>query len=182
MYPKRSVYYSFLHNPFSAQDAETQFVRRFTIIRRIVNRQFRIMATIEERDFVTKKDIYIFKLISDKFKPEYILGIINSKLISYLKTGSSVAARKDDFTQLTLTDIREIPIPEVAEDQQNKLTEKVKSLLLQNNSTSPPASTAPLEAEIDLLVYKLYGLSWEEVKIVDPDFEMSESAYAEACA
>ena len=39
------------------------------------------------------------------------------------------------------------------------------------------SDTTPLEAEIDLLVYKLYGLSWAEVKIVDPEFGMSEEAY-----
>ena len=55
------------------------------------------------------------------------------------------------------------------------------SRLLAGESVSRPlvvhARDLPLEAEIDLLVYKLYGLSWAEVKIVDPEFGMSEEAY-----
>jgi adenine-specific DNA-methyltransferase len=34
-----------------------------------------------------------------------------------------------------------------------------------------------LEAKIDRLVYKLYNLTWEEVKIVDPEFAMSAEEY-----
>ena len=41
----------------------------------------------------------------------------------------------------------------------------------------PFKDTTALEAEIDLMVYKLYNLTWEEVKIVDPEFAMSEEEY-----
>ena len=44
-------------------------------------------------------------------------------------------------------------------------------------SFSKVTSFSDTSAEIDLLVYKLYGLSWAEVKIVDPEFGMSEEAY-----
>ena len=39
------------------------------------------------------------------------------------------------------------------------------------------SDTTKLETEIDLLVYKLYGLEYDEVKIVDPQFEMNEAEY-----
>jgi len=41
------------------------------------------------------------------------------------------------------------------------------------------ADTTALENEIDLLVYKLYGLSYAEVKVIDPDIEstISEKDY-----
>jgi len=34
-----------------------------------------------------------------------------------------------------------------------------------------------LEAKIDVMVYKLYELTYEEVKIVEPEFWMSEEDY-----
>jgi len=49
--------------------------------------------------------------------------------------------------------------------------------IIQIKSQNPAADTTALEAEIDLLVYKLYNLTWEEVKIVDPEFAMSEEEY-----
>ena len=67
-----------------------------------------------------------------------------------------------------------IPIHKLIIENQTitSLVEKIMEV-----KQSPTASTLSLEAEIDLLVYKLYGLSWAEVKIVDPEFEMSEEAY-----
>ena len=38
---------------------------------------------------------------------------------------------------------------------------------------------AKTEKEIDLRVYKLYGLTYDEVLIVDADFEFSRSQYEE---
>lgn len=37
--------------------------------------------------------------------------------------------------------------------------------------------TGSLEKEIDVLVYKLYNLTYEEVKVVDKDFWMGEEEY-----
>jgi hypothetical protein len=38
-------------------------------------------------------------------------------------------------------------------------------------------NTTALQADTDLLVYHLYGLSWAEVKLVDPEFGMGEAEY-----
>ena len=37
--------------------------------------------------------------------------------------------------------------------------------------------TSELEKEIDNLVYKLYQLRYNEVKIIDPEFTMTEEEY-----
>jgi adenine-specific DNA-methyltransferase len=36
---------------------------------------------------------------------------------------------------------------------------------------------AELENKIDLIVYKLYGLTYEEVKIIAPEFELNKAEY-----
>src|SRR5206468_3120638 len=86
----------------------TFFVDERIIVRRIVNRQFRVMATLTHEEVVFKKDYYIIKLKNKNINAKYLLAILNSQLISFLKTKGSNAAKKDDFTQLTLNDIREI--------------------------------------------------------------------------
>jgi hypothetical protein len=40
------------------------------------------------------------------------------------------------------------------------------------------ADTSELEKECDRLVYKLYQLTYEEVKIIDPEFALTEQEYA----
>lgn len=49
--------------------------------------------------------------------------------------------------------------------------------LLKTKKTDSSAVTTALEREIDGLVYHLYGLSYEEVKVVDEDFWMGEEEY-----
>ena len=40
----------------------------------------------------------------------FLLGILNSKLISFLYIGNSSIGTKDDFRQTTLAELRKIPI------------------------------------------------------------------------
>ncbi len=42
---------------------------------------------------------------------------------------------------------------------------------------SEKKSTVALEKEIDVLVYKLYELTYDEVKIIDKEFWQSEEEY-----
>lgn len=39
------------------------------------------------------------------------------------------------------------------------------------------ADTSELRKAIDDLVYKLYQLTYDEVKIIDPEFELTEQEY-----
>ena len=39
------------------------------------------------------------------------------------------------------------------------------------------ANTTKEEKAIDNLVYKLYQLTYDEVKIIDPEFELTEQEY-----
>ena len=136
------------------------------LVRRIVNRQFRIMAAITASDFVNKKDIYIFKLNTPDVSCKYLLAIINSRLISFIKTKASTTAKKDDFTQLTLNDIRQLGIPVPTKQKQDEMDNLVTQIL-EAKKANPTADTSALEKEIDLLVYELYGLTEEEINIVE---------------
>ena len=136
------------------------------LVRRIISRQFRIMATKTDVDFVSKKDLYVFKITDDKFNLNYILSLLNSSLVSFLKTQGSTSAKKDDFTQLTLSDVRELCIPQISETDQAPFIEIVDEIL-NLKKADPAADTVALEAEIDKMVYELYELTEEEIAIVE---------------
>ena len=144
--------------------SEDYFKGERILIRRIISRQFRVMATITDQDFVNKKDIYVFKLNDTEFASKYLLAIINSKLISFLKTNASNSAKKDDFTQLTLGDIREIRIPRISVKSQAEYVKQVDKIIsnkIKGNDTNE------LESNLDLMIYKLYDLSENEIKTVE---------------
>jgi hypothetical protein len=136
------------------------------LIRRIVNRQLRIMATYSDGDFAVKKDVYVFKPKNEETEPFALLAILNSTLISFLLTKGSSSARKDDFTQITLNDIRKIGIPLITNEMKKGVNDKVSQILTAKQH-DPQANTAALEQEMDRLVYALYGLSAEEIAVVE---------------
>jgi len=100
------------------------------LIRRIISRQFRIMADLVNEEFVNKKDYYNLKIIDTGYNIRYILAIVCSQLISFLKTRGSTTATKDDFAQLSLSDVREIPIKSIDLKDQKVFVDKVDIMLL----------------------------------------------------
>lgn len=148
-------------------------------IRRIINRQNRIMSFYYDQPLITKKDYNPFISISNEFDIKYLLGLINSKLFSYVYIYSSTLALKDDFRQTTLSEIRKLPIKKVSKMEQNeiiKLVDKVTSLnnrlvALKDKKTDESNNIEEqikkTDAKIDELVYKLYGLTKEEIKTIE---------------
>ena len=134
------------------------------LVRRIISRQFRIMATLSDDEFVCKKDIYIVKLNDNTLNYKYILALLNSTLLSFYKTKNSGSAKKDDFTQITLSDIRQLPIPIVDDIMQLPIVKLVDDILEAKKTNQ---ETKDKETQIDQLVYQMYGLTEEEIKIVE---------------
>jgi hypothetical protein len=99
------------------------------LIRRLINRQFQIMATYVENEFVNKKDLYNLKITNNNYHIKYVLALINSKLISYLKTKGAATASKDDFGQLTLNDIRQIPVKSILKSEQIYFIENAELII-----------------------------------------------------
>lgn len=84
------------------------------LVRRLISRQDRLMATCVKDFFVNKKDIYIFKNIDKNYSPYYLLTLINSKLLSYIYINQEIASKKDDFRQATLEGLRNLPIRNIS--------------------------------------------------------------------
>ncbi len=140
------------------------FIGERILIRRIISRQFRMMATYTDKEFVCKKDIYIIKLNENSLSYKYILALLNSKLLSFYKTKNSGSAKKDDFTQITLGDIRQLPIPKIELLNQQIFIKLVDDILIAKKGNQ---DTTTMESQIDQLVYQLYNLTEEEIKIVE---------------
>jgi hypothetical protein len=136
------------------------------LIRRIINRQDRLSVTYCSEKIVFKKDINPFIPIDNQFDCLFLTGIIASKLISFIYLNSSSIATKDDFRQTTLSELRKLPIPKASQNKQTEISKIVKNIL-ENKEINPDADTSGLEKEVDQLVYQLYELTEEEIKIVE---------------
>jgi hypothetical protein len=136
------------------------------LIRRIINRQDRLSVGYCSEKLVFKKDINPFICINDSYSIKYLLGILSSKYISYLYLKMSSIATKDDFRQTTLSELRKLPIPKIDLIKQQQIILNVDNILTLKQ-TDYTIDTTALESEIDQLVYQLYGLTADEIKIVE---------------
>ena len=70
----------------------------------------------------------------------------------------------DLFPKIRVEEFKKLPVPnQVNESPISKLVEQI----LEVKKNDPSANTISLESEIDRLVYQLYGLTEEEIKIVE---------------
>jgi len=99
------------------------------LIRRIINRQNRLMASYYNQDLIVKKDMNPFIVTDKKYNIFYLLAIINSKLISFLYLNQSTIATKDDFRQTTLSEIRKLPIYKANKEEQEFFIKNAKIML-----------------------------------------------------
>ncbi|WP_170871862.1 Eco57I restriction-modification methylase domain-containing protein [Pontibacter indicus] len=138
------------------------------LIRRLINRQFRLMATYAEDEFVNKKDIYNIKLTTEDEDIYYILGWLNSALISFILTKGSTTASKDDFSQLTLTDVRTLRIVEGKHKTKKDIADNTKVALEKNNELSILSNNflnllnSELAIKISNKLFKWYGIDNKE--------------------
>ena len=151
------------------------------LLRRLVNRRFRLMAILTDKTFITNKNLYSIIVKPDTYKLHFLLGLLNSKLLSYLYVNQITQATKDDFPQVTIKDILDLPFPlsgaKIPEKIENQIFILV-SVMIDFNQKLPLAKTDhektflqrqidSTDRRIDELVYELYGLTEEEIKIVE---------------
>jgi len=145
---------------------ERYFIGPRILLRELISRQFRLQATFSDEDFITNKSMQTVLSLSDGPSLKYLLGCINSTLISWLFLQRSNVGHRDDFPKIVLKETRALPIPDGTKDQQLKIVRLVDRILAAKQQDGE-ANTSQLEENIDELVYPLYGLTPEEIEIVE---------------
>ncbi len=100
----------------------------------------------------------------------YLLGMLHSKLITFaFKTFYAGGGLGESGYRYKKAFIERLPIPKITEKNQElarKITDGAKQILALKEK-DPKANTQRLEKEIDALVYQLYNLTDEEIKIIE---------------
>ncbi len=100
----------------------------------------------------------------------YLLGMLHSKLITFaFKTFYAGGGLGESGYRYKKAFIERLPIPQITEKNQelaDKITDGAKQILALKEK-DPKANTQKLEKEIDALVYQLYHLTDEEIKIIE---------------
>ena len=104
-----------------------------------------------------------------------MLGLLNSNLLHFYFGFIGVMTAGGAYTLKAAT-IEALPIPSATPAQQKNIVALVDRILAVKKR-NPDADTAELEREIDEKVYRLYGLTDDEIRVVDgKDKEEGSSA------
>lgn len=100
----------------------------------------------------------------------YLLGMLHSKLITFaFKTFYAGGGLGESGYRYKKAFIERLPIPKITTKNQElarKITDGAERIL-KSKAKDPKANTQELEKEIDALVYQLYHLTDEEIKIIE---------------
>jgi adenine-specific DNA-methyltransferase len=95
-----------------------------------------------------------------------LIGVLNSSLLTFWFISTFAKDQRKLFPQFKINELKVFPIPTNDSEILNIIEFKVAQILSLNKD-NPTADTSDLEREIDLMVYELYGLSDEEIGIVE---------------
>ena len=117
----------------------------------------RPVFTFTDFDCYVSAAFYVIK--TERFDLMYLTGLLNSKLIEFwLK---SMGKMQGNNYQIDKEPLLSIPISSSNPTIQKKIAEKVDAIY---QGSGP---TREIEAEIDELVYELYGLTVDDIKLIE---------------
>ena len=114
----------------------------------------RILATYTEEEYYNTPSI--INCIEFKIDIFFVLGVINSELMSYYHNIMSPKASKGLFPKILVNDVRNIPINASDSETVEKISGLVKKMLEEGEVD------AGIDDQIDELVYDLYKITAEE--------------------
>jgi hypothetical protein len=113
-----------------------------------------------------------------KIKLKYLLAVLNSKFLNYFYK-TKFKSTKTVFSEIQARSVGKLPIKEPTQKEQDAIVDIVDQILaITSSKTYDPkkpndaiTKVSQLQAEVDAMVAKLYGLSPEEVVLINKSFE-----------
>ena len=118
----------------------------------------------ESGRFYTDNTLHTILPKSQKTNLKYFLALFNSRLLNFIYHSISQEQGKS-HAQVKIKVVRTLPIVVPTEDEQRPIIALVDEIL-EAKTSDPEACTADKEKQIDNLIYSLYNLTCDEIKIV----------------
>ncbi len=111
----------------------------------------------------------LFMMTLDVFSLKYILAFMNSNCYKWLITLKTNLIQTGSYAYGAKDKIERLPIPKINSKNEKLADELINSVdeILKAKEQDKNANTQELENKINSLVYKLYNLTEEEIKIIE---------------
>jgi hypothetical protein len=124
-------------------------------------------------DCYVSATFYIIK--TERINLKCLLGILNSNLIAFwLKNKGKM---QGENYQLDKEPLQGIPLPNDTGSKTAKKIEQFVDKILAAKAADPKADATSFERQIDNLVYRLYNLTSDEVKVIEPGFPVGKAEW-----
>ncbi|MCX6220940.1 MAG: N-6 DNA methylase [Bacteroidia bacterium] len=155
------------------------------LVREITSKSpYKIQASYVEKTYCNYKTILNVNPTHDTaFSMKFLCGVLNSELLSFLFTYTSNKIEANSFPRLSVGDLRKLPIREIdfenikeveKHDEIVKLVDQLLFLNEEKYTTKLGSRVSQLESKIDYcenrineIVYQLYDLTEDEIKIME---------------
>jgi len=134
-----------------------------------------LRAALEEHGGVAVNSCHVIKILdsrSERPAYEYLAACLNSRLLQYFFERKNPQMVGKTFAEIKVVYVERLPVRVI--DCANEVESEIRDTLIglarrvtSARTTNPSADVSPLEAEIDQLVYKLYGLTTDEIALVE---------------
>lgn len=131
-----------------------------------------LKCTFDNENFFVKDVVIVSDKSRNIMRLKILTAVLNSKVMRfyYETTFPTLHVQSDELAVLPIR-------KDFIIDSPNQQIATLVDSILSAKHKIPDADTTALEQQIDLLVYHLYGLSYDEVKIIDPDTPITREEY-----
>ena len=140
------------------------FARPRLLVREITNP--RVTATLVEEPFVNDPQI-ISVIAKNGASLDVLWAIMNSKLASFYHFSASPKATKGLFPKILVVDVRAFPVPASVDGDDGADIAELVAEAFRLHDAGDIAERNRVEAELEQAVFGLYGLSDNEIAIID---------------
>jgi len=180
-YASKGNFVNFDKSKIHSNDNEKIYLASKKILLRKTGKSF--VACLDTKQFFTIQSLYNIVLKEKRYNEEFILGLLNSKLFTYIYNQFFIT-NPEVFPYIKRRNLDKLPIPKLDlskkgdkenHDKMVKLVEQMLALKKQEQTISPTQKQTvqreikAIDNQIDQLTYKLYNLTESEIKIVETE-------------
>jgi len=164
-------YVNFDKSKIHSNDNESVYLAKRKILLRKTGKN--LVACLDEKQFYSIQSLYNIVIREKFYKEEYILALLNSKLFTYIYNNFFIT-NPEVFPYIKRRHLDMLPIKKASTEMQKAFINIVNILqaVWKNSTIINPINMTEIkgyEKQIDQMVYKLYGLIDEEIKIVEEE-------------
>ncbi|MDI9357846.1 MAG: TaqI-like C-terminal specificity domain-containing protein [Phycisphaerales bacterium] len=137
--------------------------KREKILHRKIGKE--LIATMDAQGVFYDHTLHSTHITDKRFKTKYILALFNARLFKFYYHNTN-SQGGDIFPQVRISSVENLPVKLAGIQTQEKI-ENLVDQILNKKSHDHTTDTTDLENKIDTLVYKIYDLTEDEIKIIE---------------